>query len=130
MEMIWLLIPPAILAMTLTCLLPGRYVRSQPTDANSAQVVVSFGQLAQVVDITVDQNGAPTEGVIQRWSNENAEKSYRAQPFGGHLSAFKTFGGYRLPTRVEGGNQFGTPDYFPFFKAEVSSIQFPESGAP
>lgn len=31
--------------------------------------------------------------------------------------------GYRLPTRVECGNHFGTDDYFPFFKAEIADIR-------
>jgi hypothetical protein len=34
--------------------------------------------------------------------------------------------GYTLPTTIEGGNLIGTPDYFPFFKATVTSIRFPE----
>ena len=38
--------------------------------------------------------------------------------------------GYRLPTRVEGGNLIGTPDYFPFFKADVTAIRFPRRGDP
>lgn len=48
--------------------------------------------------------------LIQRWSNANSEQAYREQPFGD----------IRLATRVQGGNLIGTPDYFPFFKADVS----------
>ncbi|MDP1555016.1 MAG: hypothetical protein Q8L84_06115 [Hyphomonas sp.] len=49
----------------------------------------------------------------------------RFKPFGGFLSEFREFDGYTLPTRVEGGNHFGTPDFFPFFKARVTAIRFP-----
>ena len=87
---------------------------------------MQFGPFKQVVEITIGLNGAPTQVQIQRWSNANADKEYREQPFGGRLSEFRRFGGYRLPTRVEGGNHFGTPDYFPFFRAEVSDIRFPQ----
>jgi hypothetical protein len=64
--------------------------------------------------------------VIQRWSNANPAQVYREQPFGGDLSDFRRVGGYRLPFRVEGGNLIGTPDYFPFFKAEVTAIRLPQ----
>ena len=32
---------------------------------------------------------------------------------------------FRLPTRVEAGNQFGTEAFFPFFIAEVTAVRFP-----
>ena len=107
-------------------LLPGEFVRWGPIDENSARAVVTFGNFEQAVDVTVDEAGAPTRVVIQRWSNANADQVYREQPFGGYLSEFHEFGGYRLPTRVEGGNLIGTPDYFPFFKADVTAIRFPQ----
>lgn len=106
-------------------LLPGKHVTWQAVGKNTARAKVRMGHLEQVVDITVDASGAPTEVVIQRWSNENPEKVFREQPFGGYPSDFKTFDGYRLPTRVEGGNHFGTPDYFPFFKAQVTEVGLP-----
>lgn len=106
-------------------LLPGDHVRWEPLDDNRARAVVHYGEFKQAVDITVDESGAPIRVIIQRWSNENPEKVYREQPFGGDLSEFMDFYGYRLPTRVEGGNLIGTPDYFPFYQATVSGIRFP-----
>ena len=111
-------------------LLPGEFARWEPIDENSARAIVTFGNFEQAVDVTVDEAGAPTRVVIQRWSNANAEQVYREQPFGGYLSEFKEFGAYRLPTRVQGGNLIGTPDYFPFFKADVTAIRFPQRGDP
>ena len=104
-------------------LLPGEYVRWETIDDNSARAVVSFGRFKQAVDITVDESGAPVKVVIQRWSNANAEQTYREQPFGGYLSEFRDFDGYRLATRVEGGNLIGSPGYFAFYKAEVSAVR-------
>lgn len=103
-------------------LLPSDNVSWQSIDNDTSRATVRLGPLAQAVDITVDPAGAPTQVVIQRWSNENPEKIFREQPFGGYLFEFQMFDGYRLPTRIEGGNQFGTPDYFPFYKADVRAI--------
>jgi hypothetical protein len=111
-------------------LLPSEFARWEPIDENSARAIVTFGNLEQAVDVTVNEAGAPTMVVIQRWSNANAERVYREQPFGGYLAEFRQFGGYRLPTRVEGGNLIGTPGYFPFFKAKVTAIRFPQPGDP
>ena len=105
-------------------LLPNDHVHWEAVDADSARAVVRFGPFEQAVEITVGETGAPTQVQIERWSNANADKEYREQPFGGELSEFRRCDGYRLPTRVEGGNQFGTPDYFPFFRAEVTDIRF------
>ncbi len=106
-------------------LLPGAHVRWAPVDADTAEAIVSYGAFKQRVAITVTDTGQPSRVVIQRWSNENKERTFREQPFGGNLSGFKEVDGYRLPTRVEGGNHFGTDDYFPFYKADVTDISFP-----
>ena len=44
---------------------------------------------------------------------------------GGTLSDFRNVDGYRLPFSVEGGNMFGTDEYFPFYKAASTEIRFP-----
>lgn len=106
-------------------LLPGDHVSWEAVDDDTARAIVQFGDFTQAVDITVDASGAPTEVVIRRWSNENPDKMFREQPFGGYPSEYAVFDGYRLPTHVEGGNHFGTPDYFPFFIANVTEIGVP-----
>ncbi|MBO6637306.1 MAG: hypothetical protein JJ920_05160 [Roseitalea sp.] len=111
---------------TPAALLPGPNVRWEARGADSARAVVFFAGLEQSVDIAVDPQGQPTSVVIARWSDVNAEKVYQLQPFGGTVSDYRAFGGYRLPNRIEGGNWFGTDDYFPFFKARVRSISFPD----
>jgi len=110
-------------------LLPGDTVKLEPLDDDSARAIASFAGFRQAVDITVADDGRPTRVVIQRWSNENPEKVFREQPFGGDLSDFRDFGGYRLPTKVECGNHIGTDDFFPFFKARVEAIRFPGEAA-
>lgn len=104
-------------------LLPGEGVRWEAIDDNSARAVVSFGDYVQAVDLTVADDGQPERVVIQRWSNENVDREFREQPFGGYLNDFRQFGGYTLPTSVEGGNHIGTDEYFPFFKAKITDIR-------
>lgn len=104
-------------------LLPGDDVRWEQLDANSARATVTFRDYTQAVDITVAKDGQPQKVLIQRWSNANPQQQFRFQPFGGTLSNFRDFGGTCLPTTVEGGNHFGTDDYFPFYKAAVTSVR-------
>lgn len=110
---------------TPVAVLPGPDVCWQSLGADSARVTVTHKGLSQSVDLTVAANGQPTEVQFERWSNANPAKQYQLQPFGGYLSEFRSFGGFRLPAHVEAGNHFGTDRYFPFFIANVSAVEFP-----
>ena len=107
-------------------LLPGNGVRWEPVSEKTARAIVTRGKHTQYVDITILPDGRPLRVVIKRWSNANEDRVYRLQSFGGELSDFRRLGGYRLPFQVEGGNLIDTPDYFPFFKARVTRIRFPQ----
>lgn len=111
---------------TPAALLPGPAVTWEEVDANTARVTVRHAGLEQSVDVTLDPEGRPTKVFFQRWTNANAEKEHRLQPFGGYLSDFRLVGGYQLPFHVEAGNLFGTGAYFPFFIADLTGIEFPE----
>lgn len=106
-------------------LLPGPGITWTELDSGTVRVGVSRAGLEQTVDVTIAVDGQPTRVVFQRWSDANAAKTFRMQPFGGVLSEFREFGGFRLPAHVEAGNQFETPAYFPFYVAEVERITFP-----
>ncbi|WP_416899259.1 MAG: DUF6544 family protein [Minwuia sp.] len=107
---------------TPAALLPGPGVTWSEAGPDTARAVVSAHGLSQAVDIVVADDGRPLTVCIQRWSNENPGRVYRLQPFGGVPSDFEEKDGYRLPLSVEGGNHFGTPDYFPFYRAKVTSL--------
>ena len=108
-------------------LLPGNAVRWEKGDGpNRAKAIVTRGALSQSLEVEVAEDGRPLSVVIPRWSNVNPEKRWQVQAFGGTLGEFRRFGGFTLPTRVDGGNHFGTPDYFPFFRAQVEEIDFPQ----
>ncbi|GGC59644.1 DUF6544 family protein [Marinobacter halophilus] len=110
---------------TPAALLPGPGVTWESLAADQARVTVEYRGLSQSVDLKVSADGQPIEVSFQRWSNANPEKQHRLQPFGGYLSEFRSFDGFRLPTHVEAGNHFETDQYFPFFVADVSDVEFP-----
>jgi hypothetical protein len=113
---------------TPAALLPGPDIKWEGVSGNVARVTVTKGELKQSVDVTVDNEGKPVSVSMMRWSNANPQKQFKLQPFGGTLSDFQKVDGFRLPFRVEGGNMFGTKEYFPFYKAEVTAIRFPRPG--
>ncbi|WP_163558205.1 DUF6544 family protein [Halomonas sp. NO4] len=108
-------------------LLPQHGVRWEDTDApDRARAVITHGSLEQSIEIAVAEDGRPLWVKLQRWSNANLEGEWRYQPFGGYLDDFQHFDGFTLPTTIDGGNHFGTESYFPFFRARVEAIRFPE----
>lgn len=115
---------------TPAALLPGPHAHWEAVDETTARVLVRAGDLEQAVDVTVDEAGRPVKVVFQRWSDANPQKRYRLQPFGGYLSAYRSFGGFTVPTHVEAGNQFGTTDYFPFFIVDVERVDYPSDDCP
>ncbi|MED5622443.1 DUF6544 family protein [Ideonella sp. BN130291] len=104
-------------------LLPRPGVEWTALDADTARATVTHGVWRQAVDIRVGPDGQPLWVSLPRWSNANPEQVFRVQPFGGGLSDFREVSGYRLPFRVDGGNLFGTPQYFPFYRARVVGIR-------
>lgn len=109
---------------TPAAVLPGPGVRWEEVDRDCARLTVDHDGLQQAVDLTVAPDGCPRQVRLERWSNANPDKVYRWQPFGGTLAAFREFAGFRLPTRIEAGNFFGTDAYFPFFLTDVTDIDF------
>ena len=93
-----------------------------------ASVRVRLGDLEQTADLHLDPEGRPVRIVFPRWSNENPDKVFRVQPFGGDLGEIGRFDGYNLPTRVDGGNHYGTEDYHPFFRARLKSVRHAPPG--
>jgi len=78
----------------------------------------------QTVDIKIGLNGAPLEFVLPRWSNANPSQTFMLQPFGGIAHDYVTVDGITIVSDVEAGNFFGTIDYFAFFKAQVTKVEY------
>jgi hypothetical protein len=114
MESVW--VPPS--------LLPTNGVLWEQTGPNTARVRLQRVEPEIVLELTLAADGAVREIVGQRWSNGNPEGVFKLQPFGGRVSAERSFGGYTIPSSLEVGNHFGTADYHPFFRAEIVSASF------
>lgn len=109
---------------TPAALLPRSDIAWQAVDEDTAMVTIRHGEITQDIYITVTSEGQPTEVSFPRWSNANPDGVYQLQPFGGYLSEFREFAGFRLPTHIEAGNFFGTEAYFPFYIVDVTNLRF------
>lgn len=114
MESIW--VPPS--------LLPRNEVLWEQTGPNTARVRLQRFDPEIVLELSLGADGAVREMVGQRWSNANVEGIFKLQPFGGSVSAERSFQGYTIPSRLEVGNHYGTSTYLPFFQAEIVSAAF------
>lgn len=105
-------------------LLPQFGVEWVQTGPDSAEVRFADTPGLEPMRITFDAEGSPLEVVALRWTDANPDKVYRLQPFGGRILEMGRHAGFLIPTRVEMGNMFGTPDYVPFFLATIASAEF------
>lgn len=103
-------------------LLPGQGATWEQTGGDTARLTFSTG--IEPVDITLDASGRVLEVVTMRWSDANAERVFRLQPFGGTMTAERRFGGFTIPSTASIGNLYGTADYLPFFEVEITGARF------
>ena len=94
----------------------AQWVQTGPLEAQ-----VTVGPDPVTLDMTLAEDGRLLSIVTQRWSNENPERTWRLQPFGADMLAEAQFGGFTIPSEVSVGNHYGTPDYFAFFEARITS---------
>ncbi len=109
---------------TPAALLSSVPVTWEAVGSDSARAIISHGKHKIIVDLELQANGQASQISFLRWSNANADKIYRSQPFGGYLSEFQEFDGITVSTRVEAGNFFATTDYFPFYRVDVQKFQW------
>jgi hypothetical protein len=114
MESIW--VPPS--------LLPANGVTWEQTGPNTGQVRLRRVAPEIVLDLTLGNDGSVQKVACQRWSNANSAGIFQLQPFGGRVSAERSFGGYTIPSELEVGNHFGTRAYLPFFRARITNAAF------
>ncbi len=112
------------IVFTPAAILDSPFVHWEDVAENHIRATVIIEGLTQVVDIFLDERGAPVEVVFPRWTDANPENRYQMQPFGGQLSNHRTFEGVTIPTRIEAGNFFGTDEFFPFYIAEITDLDF------
>lgn len=105
-------------------MLPDNGVHWEQVGADEARVTLRRFQPEIVLQLKLDATGSVKEVVGQRWSNANADKVFRLQPFGGTMLAEGTFQGFTIPTEVAVGNHFGTEDFLPFFQARITKATY------
>jgi hypothetical protein len=105
-------------------LLPQAGAVWRQTGPDQAEVAFPAQPGIAPLRLTIGPDGLITEMVAMRWSDANADKRYRMQPFGGRVLDSATFGGFTIPARLEMGNLWGTPEYLPFFRATLTSARF------
>lgn len=105
-------------------LLPQNGASWTAAGENSAIVEVGPEGRRTAVELVLNDAGGVRSVKAMRWSNENPAKRYQLQPFGGEVSAERTFGGFTIPSRVAVGNHFGTKAYFPFMEIEITDARY------
>ena len=105
-------------------MLPQNGVGWEQLGADEARVTFRWFRPEIVLRLKLDTAGGVKEVVGQRWSNANPDGAFRLQPFGGTILAEGTFQGFTIPTEVTVGNHYGTQDYLPFFRAEITGAKY------
>jgi hypothetical protein len=104
-------------------LLPGEGVTWDAMDDRHARVTLRHGADSYPVELEIAEDGRLLSVRMMRWSDANPERVFRWQPFGGTVTGWGSFGGITIAAAVEAGNHFGTPDYFPFYRARVLDLR-------
>lgn len=91
---------------------------------DSAEVRFADTQGIEPMRITLDEIGNPVAVWAMRWTDANPARVHRLQPFGGRMLEMTRYQGFLVPSRVELGNMWGTPDYAPFFLATITRAEF------
>ena len=94
------------------------------TGADQAEVQFSEVPGVEPIHLTLDAAGRVLEMTTLRWSDANPGRIYRLQPFGGRTLAHATHQGFTIPTAMEIGNLYGTPEYAPFFRARLTWVEY------
>jgi len=105
-------------------LLPQFGAEWEQTGPDTAEIRFDTTRGIEPMQITLDVAGNLIEVQALRWTDANPERVYRLQPFGGRMLEMGRHGGFLIPTRVELGNMYGTPDYAPFFLATITEAEF------
>lgn len=82
------------------------------------------GKPGQELFLRIGRDGALRAAWTRRWSEVNPQKTYHWQPFGGSVEGEARFGGFKIPGRMTAGNHFGTTDFLPFFKVEITAVRY------
>ncbi|PZS26700.1 MAG: hypothetical protein DLM59_17790 [Pseudonocardiales bacterium] len=108
-----------------TTLLPRFGVRWSAQDDTHITASYQLGDTPIVICYTLDPDGYITSFVFDRWGDPDSTGLWAWHPFGGEITAQRTFGGLTIPGSGRLGWHFGT-DRWPsgeFFRYQVTQLQ-------
>lgn len=105
-------------------LLPQSGAVWRQTGPDQAEVRCPEVPSFEPIHLTLNAAGRVLEVTTLRWSDANPDRTYRLQPFGGRMVAYGTYQGFTIPTVMEIGNLYGTPEYAPFFRARLTRVEY------
>jgi len=90
------------------------------------QALINWRDLPDLppMHLTLTAEGDLAEVWAMRWTDANPDRIWRLQPFGGRMLAMGRYQGFLIPTEVELGNHWGTPDHARFFMARILQADF------
>lgn len=93
-------------------LMPRAGVRWSAADADTAVVHLDIDGVEESVQLRVDGEGRLLEVSMQRWGDVDVAEPARL-PYGFRVVEERSFGGVRIPSRLEGGWWYGSDRYRP-----------------
>ena len=103
-------------------LLPQAGAVWHQTGPDRADIIFPDQPALKPISLRLDGQGRVIEAVTLRWSNANPSRNWAWQPFGGRMTAWRSFDGLTVPSEVEIGNHWGTAQWSPFFKATITDL--------
>ena len=92
----------------------------QEVDSLQAKVTLTVDDLSAALTLTIDEQGRLKEVVFPRWKDDIKE----FVPFGVIIEDEQEFGGYKIPSRLRGGWQYGNDQYGEFFRFIIEKAMF------
>jgi hypothetical protein len=100
--------------------LPRNGARWESESDSTARVFQSVDRFSSTITVQVDSSGRLLSVRTLRYQDSNREFI----PFGGTIDEERQFNGYRIPSKVRVGWNFGSDNYAEFFRAEILEARF------
>ena len=101
-------------------MLPQYGVVWQEVDSLHANVTLTVDDLTATLTLTINKEGRLKEVALPRWKDDIKE----FVPFGVVIEEEQEFGGYKIPSRLRGGWQYGSEQYGEFFRFTIEPGMF------
>jgi hypothetical protein len=108
-----------------TTLLPRFGVRWSAQDDSHITASYQLGETPIAIRYTLDSDGHITSFVFDRWGDPDSTGLWAWHPFGGEITAQRTFGGLTIPSSGRLGWHFGTGRWpsGEFFRYQITQLR-------